>query len=184
MFKQGVNTRKVVWKTRFGAFRRPFANPPHRSLNFACKINQANLESDNQKYFRGKKTTLHFAAIANILNFECNMSSNSVIPTQAGIHRKTWETLIWRTVSEFQKWIPACAGMTADDYDRRRIKTNTSDRHSCPTCICQSNAKNTKGRLKNRIRVFRRPFSIQPSRSLNFACKISQANLESDNQVF
>ena len=50
------------------------------------------------------------------------MSSNSVIPAQAGIHRKTWETLIWKTVSEFQKWIPACAGMTADDYDRRRIK--------------------------------------------------------------
>ncbi|KIC05997.1 hypothetical protein MCC93_25520 [Morococcus cerebrosus] len=36
--------------------------------------------------------------------------------------------------------------MTADDGSR--IKTNTSGRHSCPTCIWQSNAQNTKGRLK------------------------------------
>ena len=32
-----------------------------------------------------------------------------VIPAQAGIHRKTWETLIWKTVSEFKKWITAVA---------------------------------------------------------------------------
>ena len=28
---------------------------------------------------------------------------------------KTLEILIWKTVSEFQKWIPACMGMTEFD---------------------------------------------------------------------
>ena len=91
-------------------------------------------------------------SLANILNFLNTVSHQipSFLPpptrgqATAGIHRKTWETLIWKTVAKFQKWIPACAGMTATGTATVQIP-------------CPDVAFLTKGRLKTQNMLFRRP---------------------------
>ena len=85
-------------------------------------------------------------SLANILNFLNTVSHQipSFLPpptrgqATAGIHRKTWETLIWKTVAEFQKWIPACAGMTATET--ATVQTSNPD----VDCLKKRSSENAK----------------------------------------
>ena len=61
-------------------------------------------------------------SLANILNFKYGISSNSVIPAQAGIHFLNSETVFQIKVSQVLRWIPACAGMTTADKCVSKIK--------------------------------------------------------------
>ncbi len=75
-------------KNRIRVFQTTFRNPTTPQLEL-CLQNQPSKFGIGQSSIFAGKPTLHFAAIANILNFEYSMSPHSVIPAQAGIHRKT-----------------------------------------------------------------------------------------------
>ena len=92
--------KKVVWKLGNLSFQTTFFQSQ------TCPLKRPS------KWINIVKANRSAGSIASILNFKYSISSNPVIPAQAGIHRKIWEALIWKTVSEFQKWIPACAVMT------------------------------------------------------------------------